>query len=215
MKSKSLRRYRSAYEAVHRGWQLQFIGNCSVAYVILTHQSDPPLLIFCHGMLQSEGACIVHLLQNPQDKNRCFGNRDNKKMRLCPKVNPHDSIRVLMCGLRTGIPSGLAPGAQSFRTGSPSSGGFHPFRLGWIGGESFPPTSIWFWKADPVVKTKNKPAVRLVRTRLRACSVCVYPSIKICFFSGTFGASFFGIIRLSTPFSNLAFMSSSVMLSPT
>ncbi|MBR2800107.1 MAG: InlB B-repeat-containing protein [Oscillospiraceae bacterium] len=43
----------------------------------------------------------------------------------------------------------------------------------------------------------------------------VYPSIKICFFSGTFGASFLGIIRLSTPFSNLAFMSSSVMLSPT
>ena len=123
--------------------------NCSVAYVILTHQSDPPLLIFCHGMLQSEGACIVHLLQNPQDKNRCFGNRDNKKMRLCPKVNPHDSIRVLICGLRTGIPSGLAPGAQSFRTGSPSSGGFHPFRSGWIGGESFPPTSILFWKADP------------------------------------------------------------------
>ena len=127
---------------------LQFIGNCSVAYVILTHQSDPPLLIFCHGMLQSEGACIVHLLQNPQDKNRCFGNRDNKKMRLCPKVNPHDSIRVLMCGLRTGIPSGLAPGAQSFQTGSPSSGGFHPFRSGWIGRESFLPTFIWFWKAD-------------------------------------------------------------------
>ena len=37
---------------------------------------------------------------------------------------------------------------QSFRTGSPSSVGFHPFRLGWIGGESFPPTFIWFWKAD-------------------------------------------------------------------
>lgn len=66
-------------------WQLQFIGNCSVAYVILTHQSDPPLLIFCHGMLQSEGACIVHLLQNPQDKNSRFGNRDNKKAGALPE----------------------------------------------------------------------------------------------------------------------------------
>jgi len=167
------------------------------------------------GLLQSEGAYIVLLLQNPQDKKDWFGNRDNKKMRPCPKVNPHDSIRVLMCGQRTGIPSGLAPGAQSFQTGSPSFGGFHRFRSGWIGRGNFPPTFIRFWKADPVVKTKNKPAARLVRTRLRACSVCVYPSIKICFFSGTFGASFLGIIRLSTPFSNLAFMSSSVMLSPT
>ena len=50
--------------------------------------------------------------------------------------------------VRDYIPSGLAPGAQSFQTGNPSSGGFHPFRLGWIGGESFPPTSIWFWKTD-------------------------------------------------------------------
>lgn len=155
----------------------------------------------------------MSLLQNPQDKNRCFGNRDNKKMRLCPKVNPHDSIRVLMCGQRTGIPSGLAPGAQSFQTGSPSSGGFHPFRLGWIGGESFPPTSIWFWKAEPVVK-KTSPQSGSYEPDC-GLAVCVYPSIKICFFSGTFGASFLGIIRLSTPFSNLAFMSSSVMLSPT
>ena len=68
-----------------------------------------------------------------------------RKWLLCRELTP---VRGLMCGRRTGIPSGLAPGAQSFRTGSPSSVGFHPFRLGWIGGESFPPTFIWFWKAD-------------------------------------------------------------------
>ena len=42
-----------------------------------------------------------------------------------------------------------------------------------------------------------------------------YPSIRICFFSGTFLASFLGSFRLSTPFSYLALMSSSVMLPPT
>ena len=68
-----------------------------------------------------------------------------KEMPLCRALIP---VHGLMYGQRTGIPSGLAPGAQSFRTGSPSSVGFHPFRSGWIGRESFPPTFIWFWKAD-------------------------------------------------------------------
>jgi hypothetical protein len=31
---------------------------------------------------------------------------------------------------------------------SPSFGGFHRFRSGWIGRGNFPPTFIWFWKAD-------------------------------------------------------------------
>ena len=42
-----------------------------------------------------------------------------------------------------------------------------------------------------------------------------YPSIRMVFFSGTFFASFFGIVKLRTPFSYLALMSSSVTLSPT
>ena len=42
-----------------------------------------------------------------------------------------------------------------------------------------------------------------------------YPSIRMVFFSGTFFASFFGKVKLSTPFSYLALMSSSVILLPT
>ena len=77
-----------------------------------------------------------------------------RKWLLCKALIP---VRVHMYGRRTGIPSGLAPGAQSFQTGSPSSGGFHPFRLGWIGRQSFPQTFIRFWKADPLAKMKKGP----------------------------------------------------------
>ena len=49
----------------------------------------------------------------------------------------------------------------------------------------------------------------------RALCFGFYPSIRICFFSGTFLTSFLGIVRLSTPFSYLALISSSVMLPPT
>ncbi len=75
-----------------------------------------------------------------------------RKCLLCRALIP---VRVLMYGPRTGIHSGSVRGKQSFRTGSRSSAGCRLSPSGWIGRKNFPPTFIWFWKADPVAKTKE------------------------------------------------------------
>ena len=56
------------------------------------------------GVLQSEGAIIVLLLQNPQDKNSPIGNRRNKKAGLARKQSHkklHDSVYYLYLRLTT------------------------------------------------------------------------------------------------------------------
>ena len=70
---------------------------------------------------------------------------------------------------------------------------------------------ICFGNGQKPSQDQKKPAGLLRRAR----EPMLYPSIRMVFFSGSFFASFLGISRLSTPFSYLALMSSSVMLPPT